>query len=226
MGEALIARSSSPSVASPTSQLIPQPFCPFTYVTAHSPTLPSTILPSLQLHHSSFYNPSGASSTSQLILQQFPLFTYGTAHFPTLPSLHLCNISFDKTSVASHTSSSFYNPSVASPTLQLILKTSITSPMSQLTFQPFRCFTYVSAHSPTLPSLHRRHSSFDKPFVTSPTSRSLYNPSVASAPSQLILQPFHCFTYVTAHFPILPSLHLCHRSFSNLSVASPTSQLF
>ena len=53
----------------------------------------------------------------------------------------------------------------------------------------------------------------------------------------LILQPFHHFTYVTAHFqpfrrftyatdhsPTLPSLYLRHRSFSNPSVASPTSQ--
>ena len=46
----------------------------------------------------------------------------------------------------------------------------------------------------------------------------------------LILQPFHHFTYVTAHSPhyaTLPSLHLCHSTFSSLcnpSVASSTSQ--
>ena len=54
-------------------------------------------------------------------------------------------------------------------------------------------------------------SSFSKLSVTSPTS-------------QLILQPFHRFTYVTAHSPALPSLHLCHSSFSNPSFASPASQ--
>ena len=81
---------------------------------------------------------------------------------------------------------SFSNLSVTSPTLQ--------------------------AHSPTLPSLYLRHSSFANPFVASPTS-------------QLILQPFRCFTYVTAHTPIFPLLHLCHSSFFNHSVASPTSQL-
>ena len=43
--------------------------------------------------------------------------------------------------------------------------------------------------------------------------------------SQLILQPFHCFIYVTAHSPTLPPLYLRHSSFSNSSVASPTSQL-
>ena len=94
--------------------------------------------------------------------------------------------------------SSFSNVSVASPTSQLIL-------------QPFRRFTYVSAHSPTLPLLHLRHSSFSNLSITSPTS-------------QLILQPFCHFTYVTAHFPTLSLLHLRHNSFSNPSFTSPTSQ--
>ena len=60
--------------------------------------------------------------------------------------------------------------------------------------------------------------------------------SVTSATSQLILQPFRrftyvilkpfCyFTYVTAHSPTLQSLYLRHNSFSNPSVALPTSQL-
>ena len=81
----------------------------------------------------------------------------------------------------------------------------------ELILQPFRCFTYVTAHSPTLPLLHIRHSSFS-------------NPSVASHTSQLILQPFRCITYVTAHSSTLTLLHLRHSSFSNPSVASPTSQ--
>ena len=37
---------------------------------------------------------------------------------------------------------------------------------------------------------------------------------------------FRHFTYVTAHFPTLPSPRLRHSSFSNPYVASPTSQLF
>ena len=45
-------------------------------------------------------------------------------------------------------------------------------------------FTYVTAHYPTLPSLYLRQSSFS-------------NPSVASPTSQLILQPFFRFSYVT-----------------------------
>ena len=72
------------SVASPTSQLILQPFRCFTYVTAQSP-----IFPSLHLRHNSFSNPSAALPTSQLILQPFRCFTYITVHSPTLLSLLL-----------------------------------------------------------------------------------------------------------------------------------------
>ena len=68
----------------------------------------------------------------------------------------------------------------------------------------------VTAHSSTLPSLHLYHSSFSNPFVALPTS-------------QLILQPFRRFIYVTAHSPF-PLLRLRHSSFSNPSFASPTSQ--
>ena len=46
----------------------------FTYVTTHSPTLPS-----LYLHHSSFSNPSVASPTWQFILQTFFRFSYVTS---------------------------------------------------------------------------------------------------------------------------------------------------
>ena len=67
-----------------------------------------------------------------------------------------------------------------------------------------------SAHS----SLHLRHNSFS-------------NPSVASPTSQLILQAFSHFTYVTAHSdsPSFLSLHLRHSSFSNPSLTLPMSQL-
>ena len=46
-------------------------------------------------------------------------------------------------------------------------------------------------HSPTLTSLHLRHSSFS-------------NPSAALPTSQLIIQPFHCFTYVICTSPTSP----------------------
>ena len=61
--------------------------------------------------------------------------------------------------------------------------------------------TMSFAHSPTLPSLHLRHSSFS-------------NPSVALPTSQFILQHFRCFTYVTAHSATLLSLLLRHRLFT------------
>ena len=102
-------------------------------------------------------------------------------------------------------------------------------------------FTYVTTHSPTLPSLYLRHSSFYNPSVASPTSQFILQPffrfscvtssslnspgePVTSPTSQLILQPFRRFTYVIAHSSTLPLLHLCHSSFSNPSFASPASQ--
>ena len=56
------------------------------------------------------------------------------AHSPTFPSFHLRHSSFSKLSVVSST--------------------------SQLIFQPFRHFTYVAAHSPTLLSILLRHRLF------------------------------------------------------------------
>ena len=73
---------------------------------------------------------------------------------------------------------------------------------NEFILQPFRHFTYVTTHSPTLLSLYLRHSSW----------------------AELILQPFRHFTYVTTHSPTLPSLHLRHSSFSNPSFSSRTSQ--
>ena len=105
----------------------------------------------------------------------------------------------NKTNRQTSNNSSFSKPCVALPTSQLIL-------------QSFRCFTYVTAHSATLPSFHLRQNSFSDPSVALPTS-------------QLILQPFRRFIYVTTHSPTLPPLYLRHSSFSNPSVALPTSQL-
>ena len=90
-------------------------------------------------------------------------------------------------------------------------KLSVTSSNSQLILQPFRCFTYVTVHSPTLPLLYLRHSSFS-------------NPSIASPTSQFILQPFSRFCYVTSSSLNSPG-RARHNSFSNPSVALPASQL-
>ena len=170
-----------------------------------------------------------------LILQSFQYCTYVKTHSPTLPSLYLRH-------------SSFFNPSFASPTSQVLhlihlasrpssfSNISVTSPTSQLIIQPFRRFTYVTAHAPTLPLLHLRRSLFSNPSFASPSTQALHsihlanelcsfsNLSIISPKSQLILQPFRRFTYVTAHSPSLPLHHLRLSSFSNPSFASPTSQ--
>ena len=57
------------------------------------------------------------------------------------------------------------------------------------------------AHSPTFQSIHLRHNSFSNPSVTLPTS-------------QLILQPYCCFTYVIVHSPTLLLLLLHHKLFT------------
>ena len=119
---------------------------------AHSPSFKS-----LHLRHSSFSN-------------HFCRFTYVSDHSPTHPLLHLRHSSLSNPSFASPTSqalhlmsrghsptfpslhlhhNSFSNPSVALPTSQLILK-------------PFRCFTYVTVHSPALLSLLLRHKLFTR----------------------------------------------------------------
>ena len=61
-------------------------------------------------------------------------------------------------------------------------KLSVTSPTSQLILQPFRRFTQVTAHFPTLPLLHLRHSSFSNPSFASPTSQALHLCHLASRP--------------------------------------------
>ena len=61
-------------------------------------------------------------------------------------------------------------------------KLSVTSPTSQLILQPFRRFTYVTAHYPTLPLLHLHHSSFSKPSFAFPTSQALHLRHLASRP--------------------------------------------
>ena len=83
--------------------------------------------------------------------------------------------------------------------------------MSQLVLQSFRYFIYVTAHSPTLPLLYLRHSSFSNPSLYLHHS-SFCNPSVASPTSQLILQPFFLLSYVTGYSltsPFEPTMRAC-----------------
>ena len=66
------------------------------------------------------------------------------------------------------------------PHLFILNKTAILVPefaVKNLPFlQPFLYFTYVTTHSPTLPSLYLRHSSFSNPSVASPTSQFILKP--------------------------------------------------
>ena len=152
--------------------------------------------PSLHLCHNSFSKPSVALPTSQLILQTFRRFTNVTTHSPTLPSLYLRHSSFSNLSVASPTSQFIFQP--------LFRFSYVTSSLlnSSFSLSFFLSIWNISrAHSPTFQSLNLRHNSFS-------------NPSVALPTSQLILQPFRCFTYVTVHSPTLLSLLLRHKLFT------------
>ena len=101
--------------------------------------------------------------------------------------------------------SSFFNLPITSSTSHHILQPFRRFPTSQLILQSFHHFTYVTAHSPTIPSLYLRHSSFS-------------NPSVASPTSQFILQPFFLFSYVTSsslNSPGEPTMYICLQIFNN-----------
>ena len=137
---------------------------------------------------SSFSKLSVTSPTSQLILQHFRRFTHDTAHSAILPLLHLRYSSFSNPSFASHTSQALHLRHLASrPWCKKRMRYERPSKWhlwAELILLSFRHFTYVTAHSATLPSLYLHHSSMS-------------NPSVASPTSQLILQPFFRFSYVS-----------------------------
>ena len=83
--------------------------------------------------------------------------------------------------------------------------------------------------SPTLTSLHLHHSAFSNPSAALPTSQLILQPFrcfsyvIGTSPtSQLILQPFCRFTYFTAHSTTLLLLHLRHRHFTYATAHSTT----
>ena len=73
------------------------------------------------------------------------------------------------TEILENEQTSFSNLSVILPKLQLIL-------------QPIRRFTYATAHSPTFPLHHLRHSSFSNPSFASPTSQGFHLRHLTSRP--------------------------------------------
>ena len=167
-----------------TYSLILQPLHRFTYVTAHS-----TSLPLFHLRQRHFTTSAGEPSMAE-------------PHSPTLTSLHLCHNSFSKplsrfTYVIAH--------STTLPLLHLRHRhfTYVTwrAAHDSLILQPLHSFTYVTGYSPT----PRRftyvtaHSTTFRCFiyVTGISLRHLLSRTWQS----LILQPLHRFTYVTTHSP-------------------------
>ena len=63
-----------------------------------------------------------------------------------------------------------------------VAPTFVTSPTSHIILQPFRSFTNITAHSPTVPLLHLSHSSFSNSSFASPTSQALHLIHLASSP--------------------------------------------
>ena len=87
---------------------------------------------------------------------------------------------------------------------------------AELILQPFRHFTYVTTHSPTIPTLHLHHNSFSILPSLYLRYSSFSNTFVASPTSQFILQPFFCFSYVTSSSPPMRSIHI-HRALVELA---------
>ena len=79
---------------------------------------------------------------------------------------------------------------------------------AELILQAFCRFIYITAHFPTFPLLYLHHSSFSNPSVASPTSQLILQPffrfsyvtgfSLTSPGELPMLQPFFCFSYVTS----------------------------
>ena len=123
-------------------------------------------------------------------LGEWALLTYVTAHSdsPSFSSLHLHH-------------SSFSNPSLALPTSQLIL-------------EPFCCFAYAMAHSPTLllPLLHHRIFTYItwRAAHASPTSHALHLHHLASCPCVTELILMHYITVCKPQVFPLWSYHKLH----------------
>ena len=114
--------------------------------------------------------------------------------------------------------------------------------MSQLILQPFRRFTYATAHSPTLPLLHLCHSSFSNPSFVPPFTFSLSLTSIffssITPPSFclynarsflniLVYSSLHCPSSISSYFLLVYSyIPYILRQTISLSFPSPSSFLF
>ena len=100
---------------------------------------------------------------------------------------------------------------------------SVTSPTSHLILQPFRRFTYVTTHSPTLPLVHLRHSSFSNPSFASPTSQALHLCHLANRPfiSTLVTRFSQNIVADTDKNKALIDCHKCSSSFLSIVKSHP-----
>ena len=82
---------------------------------------------------------------------------------------------------------------------------------AELILQPFRQFTYDTAHSPTLQLPHLRHSSFSNPSFASPASQALHLIHLTSRPWTLLalflITFVRCSSY-QKHFEFSPVMTL------------------
>ena len=94
---------------------------------------------------------------------------------------------------------------------------------SQLILQPFRRFTYVTIHSPTLLLLHLRHSSFSNPSLASPTSQALHLRHLANRPciSTLVTKFSQNIVADTDKNKALIDCHKCSSSFLSIIKSHP-----
>ena len=95
--------------------------------------------------------------------------------------------------------------------------------MSQLILQPFRRFTYFTAHSTTPPLLYLRHSSFSKPSLVSPTSQALHLRHLANRPciSTLVTKFSQNIVADTDKYKTLIDCHKCSSSFLSIVKSHP-----
>ena len=101
---------------------------------------------------------------------------------------------------------------------------SVISLTSQLILQPSRRFTYVTAHSSTLPLLHLRHSSFSNPSFASPTWRALHLRHLTSRPSispTLVTKFSQNIVADTDKNKVLIDCHKCSSSFLSIVKSHP-----
>ena len=100
---------------------------------------------------------------------------------------------------------------------------SVTSPTPQLILQPFRRFTYVTAHSPALPLLYLRHSSFSNPSFASPTSQALHLRHLANCPCicTLVTKFSQNIVADTDKHKALIDCHKCSSSFLSIVKSNP-----